>query len=461
MNDSPKAVIYARISKDAAGQGLGVARQLEDARTLARQRGWRVVAECADNDISAAGTRRRPGFDKALQHLHDGTATIIVAWALDRLTRNRPDTVRLIDTAQRADATIALVRGSDLDMSTPSGRLTADLLAAVARAEIEQTSDRHLRKHAELAAQGRFKGGPRPYGYEADGVTVREVEADIIRTATGWVIDGVPYAEIARRLNAAGSRTAAGCEWTPLGLRRVLDRARNAGLREHRGTTVPAVWPAIIDLDTWHALRAILHDPSRKRRRMDAWLLTGSIALCGKCGAPMEAGTGSPTADGHRGAYRCSAAHHNSRRRSSVDDYVRAEMIARLSRPDLTDLLACDDAPDTTQIVAELDALRRRRDTLADAYADGLVDLAQLRRATERLDAKIAATQKRLDEASPVLSQAASIAEAADVEAAWDSLGIHARRDIIAALATVWIDGVGQGKRKLGVRIEWRGEQAG
>ena len=458
MTDSPKAVIYARISKDAAGEGLGVARQINDARALAQQRGWTIVDECTDNDISAAGKRRRPGFERALRHIRDGSATIIIAWALDRLTRNRADTVRLIDTAQQAHATIALVRGSDLDMSTPSGRLTADLLAAVARAEIEQISDRHLRKHAELAAEGRFKGGPRPYGFEADGVTVRESEAAIIRTATGWVIDGVTYAEIARRLNAAGSRTVAGCEWTPVSLQRVLDRARNAGLREHRGATVPAVWPAIIDLDTWHSLQAILHDPTRRRRRMDAWLLTGGIALCGKCGAPMQAGTGGSMVAGRsQSMYRCSAANHNARRRDRVEDYMRAEVIARLSRPDLSDLLAVDEQPDTSGIVADIDAIRQRRDTLADAYADGLVDLTQLRRATDRMDARLADLQRQLERSSPALSQAAAVADSDDVAGAWDALEIHARRDIIRALATVWIDGVRQGTRLLGVRIEWAG----
>jgi len=47
------AAIYARISADVEGTGLGVARQVEDCRTLAADRGWTVGAEYVDNDVSA------------------------------------------------------------------------------------------------------------------------------------------------------------------------------------------------------------------------------------------------------------------------------------------------------------------------------------------------------------------------------------------------------------------------
>ena len=57
------------------------------------------------------------GFWEAVE---DGSAQVVIAWALDRLTRNRRDTVRLIEACQRHGVTIALVRGSDMDMSTPA-----------------------------------------------------------------------------------------------------------------------------------------------------------------------------------------------------------------------------------------------------------------------------------------------------------------------------------------------------
>lgn len=45
----PRAVgIYARISQDREGDGLGVARQLDDCREEAARRDWQVAEEYVD-----------------------------------------------------------------------------------------------------------------------------------------------------------------------------------------------------------------------------------------------------------------------------------------------------------------------------------------------------------------------------------------------------------------------------
>lgn len=55
------AAVYARISADVEGAGLGVARQLEDCRKLAADRGWLVGDEYVDNDVSAFFGKAAPG----------------------------------------------------------------------------------------------------------------------------------------------------------------------------------------------------------------------------------------------------------------------------------------------------------------------------------------------------------------------------------------------------------------
>jgi site-specific DNA recombinase len=50
--------IYARISQDRTGEGLGVERQLKDCRAEAERRGWLVAQEYVDDDISAWNPRR-------------------------------------------------------------------------------------------------------------------------------------------------------------------------------------------------------------------------------------------------------------------------------------------------------------------------------------------------------------------------------------------------------------------
>ena len=109
-----RAAVYTRVSLDRTGEGRAVERQLEDAHELVRRRGWELVSERTDNDTSAAGGKRRPEFEAMLSDVERGRLDAIVAWSLDRLTRNRRDTVRLIEACQQAGVVVALVRGSDM-----------------------------------------------------------------------------------------------------------------------------------------------------------------------------------------------------------------------------------------------------------------------------------------------------------------------------------------------------------
>jgi DNA invertase Pin-like site-specific DNA recombinase len=459
-------MIYTRISQDRAGEGAGVARQETDARALAAARGWSILDVVVDNDISAAGRKTRPGFEQLLDAVESGSAQIVIAWALDRLTRNRHDTLRLIETCQKKNATIALVRGSDMDMSTPAGRMTADILAAVARSEIEVKADRQARAAIQAAEQGKWLGGRRPFGYEPDGMTIREHEAEAVRDAYQWLLDGVSLRQIAARWNNAGL-------WPPQGKRsdgglsrwdggtasRCLRKPRYAALRSHKREVFQgeqaATWPPLVDRETWHTAQAIMRNPERRPARGDQKLLTG-VALCGVCGGPVHAGGGAPG----RGVYRCARTQgHFSRKRQPVDDYITAIMIGRLSRPDAAALFVKPKGPSNADLIREADQLRQRLDGLAEAYADGALTASQLRKGTERLRAALTDVESRLSHADGTTKAARAIATAPDVKAAWDALDIATQREIIRALAVVHLDSPGRGSWKFRpetVRIEWK-----
>lgn len=461
MVSGMQTAIYARISKDDTTRGLGVARQVEDAEKLAKQRDWEVTETLIDNDISASGTAKRPAFEKLLTMIESGEVAAVIAWALDRLTRNRRDTMRLIDTCQKSGAMIALVRGSDLDMGTPAGRLTADLLAAVARSEWEQTSDRILRSVAQAADQGRPHGGRRPFGWEPDGITPRPEEQAAIREGANALLAGARFSDVAHSWNEAGLKTPqSGDDWCGRTVLQTLRKPRMAGLRTHQGKIHgPAAWEPVIDRESWERLQVIFNDPTRRHRRPNAWLLTRGIATCGRCGEDMQAGTSTGSQEGKRvpiPAYKCSAAEHMSRRRDRVEAYVEAIMVERLRRPDAADLFTTDPSESLAPIVSEMDQLRHRRDSLAEAFADGVVDLSQMTRATRRIDAQLEILERRLERSAPTVHQGLAVASAEDVGAAWAGLPTLAKADIIGALASVVIHRVRQGTRQLGVEVVWK-----
>src|SRR4051794_3952926 len=82
-----RAALYLRISKDVTGGALGVERQRQICRKIAKGRGWAIIDEYTDNDISAYGGKRRPEWERLLADVRVGVVDVVIAVDQDRLTR--------------------------------------------------------------------------------------------------------------------------------------------------------------------------------------------------------------------------------------------------------------------------------------------------------------------------------------------------------------------------------------
>ena len=88
-----RAVIYARYSTDLQS-AASVADQVRICRKRIEQEGWEVVATYSDAARSGAN-RLRPGYQKLLGDARAGNFDIVVAEALDRLSRDQEDVAAL------------------------------------------------------------------------------------------------------------------------------------------------------------------------------------------------------------------------------------------------------------------------------------------------------------------------------------------------------------------------------
>jgi len=454
-----RAVVYSRISLDRERKAEGVTRQRADALELVERRGWQLVREFEDNDTSASGKVRRPGFEALLQQIDTGQVDAVVAWALDRLTRNRRDTVRLIEACQRHNVTIALVRGSDLDMSTPAGRLVADVLASVARSEIEIKGDRQRRANLQRAQAGRPHVGRRTFGYEASGQETVEIEASLVREAFAHFLAGGAIKSIARSWNNSGVLTTAGNPWTPGAVRGVLKNPRYAALRYYHGERIAqGEWPAIVDEVTWQAARARLSDPSRStvEDRSIKYLLT-NIAQCGRCDDGSRMATGR-TQHGRR-VYKCTARGDIARKAEPIDAFIEEVIVARLSQADAADLMRTRPGVDVKAIRTALNAQRARMDEAATMFASGDISASQMATITRVSDAEIVRLETDLASAIDV-DALAGVLSAGDVRAAWSHLDVMAKRAIVSTLfERIVVEPVKRGARifdPASVRVEWR-----
>jgi DNA invertase Pin-like site-specific DNA recombinase len=124
-----RAILYARVSTEKRSQRQSVRRQIEELRNLAKLRGWQVIA--AKSDRLSGGSRDRPGLSEALDLIFAGRADLLVVHDLDRLGRDVRNMLENVDAIHEAGGNF-FVRDRNIDTSSPGGRLTFVIFAALA-----------------------------------------------------------------------------------------------------------------------------------------------------------------------------------------------------------------------------------------------------------------------------------------------------------------------------------------
>ena len=270
---------------------------------MARRKGWEVVERYTDQDVSAWSGGTRPEYERCLDDLRSGVIEGLLVYDLDRLHRQPRELEAFIDLCGLLRLTNVASVSGDIDLTTADGQFQARILGAVAKKESDDKSRRIRRKHEELAASGKVSGGgSRPFGYEADKLTIRPGVAAVVKECARRFLAGDSIRSLCVELNERGERSASGGEWSPQTLRRLLGSARIAGLREHKGEIVAkAEWPGIIGKADSTRIRARLADPERRTNKAARKYLLVRLLRCSLCGERLIA---RPRSGGQR-RYAC------------------------------------------------------------------------------------------------------------------------------------------------------------
>ena len=313
---SKRVAIYARFSSD-----LQSAKSIEDQLLLCRRhisnQNWVETRIFSDSAISGGSMVTRPGIQELIRAATDGEIDIVLAEALDRLSRDQADTATIYKIL--AFHNVAIVTLSEGEVDTMhvgfKGVMNEMFLRDLAR--------KTRRGQAGVIKSGRSAGG-HCFGYDIvkgdeNGIyQINKEQAEIIRNIMRSYVEGKSPRAIAARLNQEGVQAPRGGEWRASTIngqkhagngilnnelyigRRIWNRRHKVtdpltGKKRMRAnpesewivTDVPDL--RIIEEDLWQAVKIRQAQLSSKRggAKRPNRLLSGLLE-CGACNGPMS-----------------------------------------------------------------------------------------------------------------------------------------------------------------------------
>jgi DNA invertase Pin-like site-specific DNA recombinase len=213
-----RAAIYARYSSDLQ-RDASIEDQVRLCKRHIETEAWSLVGTYSDHAISGA-IRMRPGYQKLLEDARAGAFDVVVAEALDRLSRDQEDIAALYKHLAFARVTlITLAEGVITELHVGlKGTMNALFLKDLAQ---------KVRRGLEGRVREGRSGGGVCYGYDvvrafdnqgrpvSGGRKVNDAEAAVVRRIFKEFATGSSPRAIALRLNAERVPGPHGEAWGP------------------------------------------------------------------------------------------------------------------------------------------------------------------------------------------------------------------------------------------------------
>lgn len=211
-----RAIAYTRVSTDKqADAGNGLEAQMATINKVIALREWTLTATLTDAGASGKNLSR-PALSEALAILKAGEADVLVVSKIDRVSRSVVDFASLL-TLAKAEGWSLVALDLDVDTSTPTGELMANIYTSVSQWERRIIGQRTAEAMQAMKARGVRLGRP---------VTLAQATRDRIAAAREA---GQSMQAIADTLNSENVATSRGGKWHASTIRCTLESlARDA-----------------------------------------------------------------------------------------------------------------------------------------------------------------------------------------------------------------------------------------
>lgn len=165
VETTKRVAIYARQPVEKK-DSISIETQIEECKRLLVDNEFYTAY--TDEGYSGKDTDR-PAFQQMMKDVEDGKIYKIITYKLDRCTRSVLDFYQFINTLKEYDCDFASAKERDMDTTSPTGRAMIGMVAIFAQLERETIQLRITDNYyARIERDGRWPGGPAPYGYKVD-----------------------------------------------------------------------------------------------------------------------------------------------------------------------------------------------------------------------------------------------------------------------------------------------------
>lgn len=207
--------------------------------------------EIYKDDGFSAKDLYRPEMERMMKDVKDGKIHSIIAFKLDRLSRNVIDVYNLIQTVANCDCNIIAVV-DHIDISSANGRMLIGILSVISQWEREAISERTLAGLSEMVRKGKYPyGGKPPFGWDRMDslLRVNKNNAEILNYMANLYIKGYSLKDISEKV-----QEKYGVYFWWKHIKELLVRKINVGEFEYHGEIYLDVVPAIFSDAQYEAI---------------------------------------------------------------------------------------------------------------------------------------------------------------------------------------------------------------
>jgi len=242
-----KVATYCRVStEDQEREGTSLISQKEACLKKAQELGYTVSEEFIIMETYSGLSLNRPKLDQLRQWVRNKEIDVVIAYTLDRLSRDPVHFIILQEEMERNGVELILVT-EDLDNSD-LGILITHIKGYAAKLEAEKIKERTMRGKRERIKNGKLPTGRGIlYGYSYDrelGINVANSDLDTVKMIGHWLIEeGIFLNEACRRLMEKRiPAPKGGYRWSRGTLGRIMRNSAYAG--KVRAMLVRLKWKA-------------------------------------------------------------------------------------------------------------------------------------------------------------------------------------------------------------------------